>query len=287
MAWVDELAAPARPPRPPNGRVIHLQRGTFDPPARELLPGLERYARLAVGGEERLVGYVEASHGCVHRCRHCPVPAVYDGRIRVVQADDRPARHRAPGGHGRAPHHVRRPRLPQRLAPLAGDRARAARALPGADLRLHDKGRARARARRGVGRRWPPRAACSSSARWRASTTRSSPASTRATPPPRRCTPSTCCASTGSRPDPRSCPSRRGRPRVTCSRSSTSSPRTTWWPTSTRCSTRSGCSSPRARCCWSARTCASTSAPTKPSASATRGAQRTRQPTGCKAASAR
>jgi radical SAM superfamily enzyme YgiQ (UPF0313 family) len=40
-----------------------------------------------VGGQERLVGYVEASHGCVHRCRHCPVPAVYDGRIRVVQAE--------------------------------------------------------------------------------------------------------------------------------------------------------------------------------------------------------
>jgi hypothetical protein len=30
---------------------------------------------------------VEASHGCVHRCRHCPVPAVYDGRIRIVGAD--------------------------------------------------------------------------------------------------------------------------------------------------------------------------------------------------------
>ena len=40
-----------------------------------------------MGGEERLVGYVEASHGCVHHCRHCPVPTVYDGRIRVVQAE--------------------------------------------------------------------------------------------------------------------------------------------------------------------------------------------------------
>ena len=86
-AWVDELAAPCAP-APAAGRpIIHHQRGTFDPPARELLPGLERYARLAVGGDERLVGYVEASHGCVHRCRHCPVPTVYDGRIRVVQAE--------------------------------------------------------------------------------------------------------------------------------------------------------------------------------------------------------
>ena len=86
-AWVDELAAPRAPAPAADRPIIHLQRGTFDPPARELLPGLERYARLAVGGEERLVGYVEASHGCVHRCRHCPVPTVYDGRIRVVQAE--------------------------------------------------------------------------------------------------------------------------------------------------------------------------------------------------------
>jgi radical SAM superfamily enzyme YgiQ (UPF0313 family) len=86
-AWVDELAAPRAPAPATERPIIHLQRGTFDPPARELLPGLERYARLAVGGEERLVGYVEASHGCVHRCRHCPVPTVYDGRIRVVQAE--------------------------------------------------------------------------------------------------------------------------------------------------------------------------------------------------------
>jgi radical SAM superfamily enzyme YgiQ (UPF0313 family) len=85
-AWVDELEAPGAPATA-DSPIVHLQRGTFDPPARELLPGLERYARLVVGGEERLVGYVEASHGCVHSCRHCPVPAVYDGRIRVVQAE--------------------------------------------------------------------------------------------------------------------------------------------------------------------------------------------------------
>ena len=86
-AWVDELAAPRLSAPAAERPIIHLQRGSFEAPARELLPGLERYARLALGGEERLVGYVEASHGCVHRCRHCPVPAVYDGRIRVVQAE--------------------------------------------------------------------------------------------------------------------------------------------------------------------------------------------------------
>jgi radical SAM superfamily enzyme YgiQ (UPF0313 family) len=56
-------------------------------PARDLLPSLDRYARLAVDGQERVVGYVEASHGCSHRCRHCPVPVVYDGRLRIVDVE--------------------------------------------------------------------------------------------------------------------------------------------------------------------------------------------------------
>ena len=67
--------------------LIHLGRGTFATPARDLLPPLESYAHLRTGGEERLVGYVEASHGCVHMCRHCPLPTVYDGRIRIVAAE--------------------------------------------------------------------------------------------------------------------------------------------------------------------------------------------------------
>ena len=87
VAWASGLASHGAHARDGEQAVIHLQRGNFDLPARELLPSLENYARLAVDGEERLVGYVEASHGCVHRCRHCPVPAVYDGRIRIVQAD--------------------------------------------------------------------------------------------------------------------------------------------------------------------------------------------------------
>jgi radical SAM superfamily enzyme YgiQ (UPF0313 family) len=67
--------------------LIQLGRGSFDVPARDLLPPLESYAHLRLGGEERVVGYVEASHGCVHMCRHCPLPTVYDGRIRIVGAD--------------------------------------------------------------------------------------------------------------------------------------------------------------------------------------------------------
>ena len=99
--------------------LIQLGRGDFDVPARDLLPPLERYAHLRLGGEERNVGYVEASHGCVHMCRHCPLPTVYDGRIRIVGARHRPGRHRAARRDGRAPHHLRRPGLPERRQALA------------------------------------------------------------------------------------------------------------------------------------------------------------------------
>lgn len=88
-AWIDELATD------PIGtgddrestRIVHLQRGRFDVPARHLLPPLESYARLAIADEERLVGYTEASHGCGFSCKHCPVPTVYGGRIRIVGID--------------------------------------------------------------------------------------------------------------------------------------------------------------------------------------------------------
>lgn len=65
-----------------------LGRQGFLVPARHLLPPLDRYARLDTGtGELRTVGYVEASRGCAHRCRHCPIPPVYEGRLRIVQED--------------------------------------------------------------------------------------------------------------------------------------------------------------------------------------------------------
>src|SRR5215207_2654397 len=86
-AWVGALAAGGPPGAGADEPLVQLGRGEFELPARDLLPPLERYAHLALGGDERLVGYVEASHGCVHRCRHCPVPPVYDGRIRIVGTD--------------------------------------------------------------------------------------------------------------------------------------------------------------------------------------------------------
>ncbi|HEY6319098.1 MAG TPA: CUAEP/CCAEP-tail radical SAM protein [Acidimicrobiia bacterium] len=66
------------------GPAIQLTRVEARVPARHLLPPLDRYTQLVVGDEERLVGSVLASRGCSHRCRHCPVPVIYDGRVRVV-----------------------------------------------------------------------------------------------------------------------------------------------------------------------------------------------------------
>lgn len=59
----------------------------FAAPDRHGLRPLSEYARLVGNGVERLAGYVEASHGCRHRCRHCPIPAVYDGRFRITGID--------------------------------------------------------------------------------------------------------------------------------------------------------------------------------------------------------
>src|SRR5207247_1136898 len=77
----------------------------FTVPKRDGLPALDRYATL-VGpreGESRLVGYVEASRGCLHTCKHCPITPVYEGRFFIVpkeivvadaaQQIDRGARH--------------------------------------------------------------------------------------------------------------------------------------------------------------------------------------------------
>jgi radical SAM superfamily enzyme YgiQ (UPF0313 family) len=56
-------------------------------PSREGLPVLDRYAKLEIGGELRAVASVEASRGCKHLCRHCPIVPVYRGRFVAVPRD--------------------------------------------------------------------------------------------------------------------------------------------------------------------------------------------------------
>jgi radical SAM superfamily enzyme YgiQ (UPF0313 family) len=55
----------------------------FPVPGRSGLPALDRYARLERDGHQQVVGYVEASRGCLHHCLHCPIVPVYEGRFFV------------------------------------------------------------------------------------------------------------------------------------------------------------------------------------------------------------
>ena len=68
--------------------VVSLDKLRFIVPDRSDLPPLSQYAGfIGRDGRRRSVGYVEASRGCKHLCRHCPVVPVYEGRFRVVQPD--------------------------------------------------------------------------------------------------------------------------------------------------------------------------------------------------------
>lgn len=72
----------AASPEPP-----WLERIRFAVPSRGALPPLDRYARLEHDGETRIAGQVETTRGCLHRCRHCPLPPIYGGRFFTVPAD--------------------------------------------------------------------------------------------------------------------------------------------------------------------------------------------------------
>jgi radical SAM superfamily enzyme YgiQ (UPF0313 family) len=68
--------------------VISLARQKFLLPDRGGMIPLEKYARLIMPtGETRTVGYTEASRGCKHHCRHCPIVPVYNGAFRIVDRD--------------------------------------------------------------------------------------------------------------------------------------------------------------------------------------------------------
>ena len=67
--------------------AITLDRLKFLKPDRTTLPVLSNYAALIHRGASKTAGYTEASRGCKHLCRHCPIVPVYEGRFRVVQRD--------------------------------------------------------------------------------------------------------------------------------------------------------------------------------------------------------
>ena len=72
----------------PNPKFQGLPRLRFIAPDRAGLPTLERYASLRMpDGGRRIMGSTDATRGCKHLCRHCPVVPVYQGQFRVVPLD--------------------------------------------------------------------------------------------------------------------------------------------------------------------------------------------------------
>lgn len=83
----------------------NLARPSLPLPDRTALPSLEQYAHYVPGSDVESspamtggraeteapvaypAGYVEASRGCLHTCRHCPVVPVYRGRFFVVPVE--------------------------------------------------------------------------------------------------------------------------------------------------------------------------------------------------------
>jgi radical SAM superfamily enzyme YgiQ (UPF0313 family) len=68
--------------------VISLARQKFLVPDRSGMPQPSKYARVKMpGGELRVAGSTEATRGCKHLCRHCPIVPVYNGAFRVVDRE--------------------------------------------------------------------------------------------------------------------------------------------------------------------------------------------------------
>jgi len=66
----------------------HIPKLRFIQPDRSTLLPLQRYAALQMpDGSRRVVGTTDATRGCKHLCRHCPIVPVYRGAFRVI-ADD-------------------------------------------------------------------------------------------------------------------------------------------------------------------------------------------------------
>jgi radical SAM superfamily enzyme YgiQ (UPF0313 family) len=88
LAEAIERGAPLDPFVQRGGAAVPLRRLDFPVPSRGELPPLDRYARLVdASGALRVAGYAEATRGCKHLCRHCPIPAVYRGRFVAVPVE--------------------------------------------------------------------------------------------------------------------------------------------------------------------------------------------------------
>lgn len=72
----------------PNAQRPTVARVHFLQPDRSTLPPLARYAALQMpDGTRRVAGNSEATRGCKHLCRHCPIVPVYRGAFRAIPLD--------------------------------------------------------------------------------------------------------------------------------------------------------------------------------------------------------
>ncbi|MBI4263399.1 MAG: radical SAM protein [Acidobacteria bacterium] len=72
---------------PPRASTLSggIARLPFIQPDRAGLPALSRYASLQMpDGSRRVIGTTDATRGCKHLCRHCPIVPVYRGQFRAV-----------------------------------------------------------------------------------------------------------------------------------------------------------------------------------------------------------
>jgi len=84
----ERLAAEGEAIALPAESLISMARLQFEVPDRSGMPAMEKYAHLIVPGDGfRIVGSTEASRGCKHLCRHCPIVPVYKGVFRIVSRD--------------------------------------------------------------------------------------------------------------------------------------------------------------------------------------------------------
>jgi hypothetical protein len=81
LAWVQSGVVPAE-------TVVRRDKIEFLLPDRRGLPELQRYAKLILAdGSQKMTGFAEATRGCKHLCRHCPVVPVYEGKFRAVPVE--------------------------------------------------------------------------------------------------------------------------------------------------------------------------------------------------------
>jgi hypothetical protein len=89
--WLEERGAQVLGPDAEHALVnlVNCQHPTpnsrFVQPDRTTLLPLTRYAALQMpDGTRRVVGSTDATRGCKHLCRHCPIVPVYQGRFKAV-----------------------------------------------------------------------------------------------------------------------------------------------------------------------------------------------------------